>query len=225
VRAQVIFRENTRALQHVRIQKGVVIETHTGVSSVTYSATNSGDSDRVLLLEHPRQTNGWTLDDGIKAAETTPNLYRLRLAVGAHATEKLVVRERGPESTTVALNSDNDQTSYLLDLVKRVPDALDKLKPVIDAQGALVELDQRISESEEEEQTATGDESRDRENLTALKGSDAAKRFVDELNRAEDKLQAARKQTAALEQQKQTAVDKLNALIAGISFDWDVTAK
>ena len=225
VRVQVAFRENTRALQHLRILKGVVIETHTGVSSVTYSATNSGDADRVLLLEHPRQTNGWTLDDGIKAAETTPSLYRLRLAVGAHSTEKLVVRERGPESTTVTLNAENDQTSYLLDLVKRVPDALEKLKPVIDAQGALVELDRRISASEEDEQTASNDEARDRENLTALKGSDAAKRFVDELNHAEDKLQAARKQTADLEQQKQVAVEKLNELISGISFDWDVTRK
>ena len=135
------------------------------------------------------------------------------------------MRERGPESTTVTLNAENDQTSYLLDLVKRVPDALEKLKPVIDAQGALVELDRRISASEEDEQTASNDEARDRENLTALKGSDAAKRFVDELNHAEDKLQAARKQTADLEQQKQVAVEKLNELISGISFDWDVTRK
>jgi len=36
----------------------------------------------------------------------------------------------------------------------------------------------------------------DRENLTAFKGNDAAKRFVDELNRAEDALQNARKQSA-----------------------------
>jgi hypothetical protein len=48
---------------------------------------------------------------------------------------------------------------------------------------------------------------------------------VDELNRAEDLLQATRKQTADLEQQKKSAVDKLNDLIAGISFDWDEKAK
>lgn len=224
VRVQVAYRENTRALQHLSILKGVVIETHTGVSSVTYSATNSGDSDRVLLLEHPKNANGWKLDDGIKPAETTPSLYRLRLAVGAHSTQKLVVRERGPESTTVTLDADNDQTNYLLELVKRVPDALEKLQPVIDAQGALVELDRRIAQSQQDEQTASTDEARDRENLTALKGSDAAKRFVDELNHAEDKLQAARKQTADLELQKQAAVEKLNVLISGISFDWDVRA-
>jgi hypothetical protein len=225
VHAKVTLRENTRVLRHVWIRNGVVVETHSGVSSVTYSATNSGDSDRAMLIEHPRQNNGWTLDDGLKAAETTPSLYRMRLAVGPHSTEQLVVRERGPEITTVYLNAGSDQTSYLLDLVKRVPNALDKLKPVIDAQVALVELDRRIAESRKTEATAATDEARDRENLTALKGNDAAKRFVDELNRAEDKLQAARKQTAGLEEQKKTAVEKLNELISKVSFDWDVTTK
>ena len=103
-----------------------------------------------------------------------------------------------------------------------MPDALDKLKPVIDAQTALAKLDRRIEESKKTEETAAADEARDRENLTALKGNDAAKRFVDELNRAEDLLQATRKQTADLEQQKQAAVAKLDDLIAGLSFDWDV---
>jgi len=51
------------------------------------------------------------------------------------------------------------------------------------------------------EQTSAS-EARDRENLTALKGSDAAKRFMDELNLAEDQLQTARRQTADPEQQK-----------------------
>ena len=96
---------------------------------------------------------------------------------------------------------------------------------MIDAQAALTDLDRRIEESKKTEETAAADEARDRENLTALKGNDAAKRFVDELNKAEDQLQATRKQTADLEEQKKAAVEKLNALIAGISFDWNVEAK
>lgn len=115
--------------------------------------------------------------------------------------------------------------NYLLDLGQRVPDALEKLKPVIDAQEALADLDRRIRESKKTEEAAAADEARDRENLTALKGNDAAKRFVDELNRAEDLLQTTRKQTAELEEQKKGATEKLNRLIAGLSFDWDVKVK
>jgi hypothetical protein len=223
VRVKVIDSQSKRTLHHVKISKGVVVETHMDVVSVTYSATNSADVDRVVLLEHARRNNGWTLDDGLKAAETSPNLYRFKLPVAAHSTEKLEVRERGPENTSVALNANSNQTTYLLDLVKRVPDALDGLKPVIDAQTAVADLDRRINESKKSEETAGADEARDRDNLTALKGNDAAKRFVDELNRAEDQLQSTRKQTADLEQQRQTAVEKLNGLIAGLSFDWDET--
>jgi hypothetical protein len=223
VRVKVIDSQSTRTLHHVKISKGVVVETRMDVVSVTYSATNSADVDRVVLLEHARRNNGWTLDDGLKAAETSPNLYRFKLPVAAHSTEKLEVRERGPESTSVALNANSNQTTYLLDLVKRVPDTMDGLKPVIDAQTAIADLDRRISESKKSEETAGADEARDRDNLTALKGNDAAKRFVDELNRAEDQLQSTRKQTADLEQQRQAAVEKLNGLIAGLSFDWDVT--
>jgi len=225
VRVKVIGRPGNRKLHHVSIRKGVIIETHMDVAGVTYSATNSADVDRVVLMEHMRRTNGWTLDEGLKAEETTPDLYRFKVPVAAHSTAKLEIRERGPEVTTVTLEANAGQTNYLLDLVKRVPDALEKLKPVIDAQMALADLDQRIAASKKAEETAAADEARDRENLTALKGNDAAKRFVDELNHAEDQLQATRKQTADLEQQKEAAVEKLNELIAGISFDWSATEK
>jgi len=225
VRVKVTDRDGKSTLHHVEIRKGVIIETHMDVASVTYSATNSADVDRVVLLEHPRRTNGWTLDEGLKVDETAPDLYRFKLPVAAHSTAKLEVREHGPEHQRVDLNASQNQVEYLLDLVKRVPDALDKLKPVIDAQTALADLDGRIGQSKKNEQTAATDEARDRDNLTALKGNDAAKRFVDELNHAEDQLQAARKQTAELEQQKQLAEIKLNAMIAGLSFEWDVTSK
>jgi hypothetical protein len=225
VRVKVTARTGDRTIQHLSLHKGVVVETHMNVNSETYSATNSADVDRMVLVEHPRHDNGWTLDGGLKAEETTPGLYRFKVPVAAHATAKLEVRERGPEYVSVDLRNDPRQEEFLLQLVKDVPDALDKLKPVIDAQIALTELDHRIDVSKKAEESAAADEARDRENLTALKGNDAAKRFVDELNHAEDQLQATRKQTADLEQQKQAAMEKLNDLISGISFDWSVTEK
>ena len=225
VRVKVTARDNQRKLNHVQIQHGVVVETYMNVASVTYSATNSADLGREVLVEHPRANNGWTLDGDLKPAETAPNLYRFRVPVAAQSTATLEVRERGPVSTTVLLSSDENQSEYLLNLVKRAPDAVDKLKPLIDAQTALADLEQRIGESKKVEKDAASDEARCRENLTALKGNDAAKRFVDELNSAEDRLQTARKKTADLEEQKKAGQEKLDALISQVSFDWDVKAK
>ncbi|MFZ1084312.1 MAG: hypothetical protein WAN35_05035 [Terracidiphilus sp.] len=225
VRVRVMARDGQRTLHHLQINKGVVVETYMDEESKTYSATNSSDGTRDVLIEHPRHTNDWTLDGDLKAAESTPSLYRFKLPVPAHSTVKLEVRESGPEKTTVTLDPSYGQPAYLLELIKRVPDAYEKLNPVFNAEVALAELDRRIYESNEAEKSATADEARDRENLTALKGNDAAKRFVDELNKAEDLLQTTRKQTADLEQQKKVATEKLNELIGQISFDWDVKAE
>jgi hypothetical protein len=224
VRVRIADRDSQRTLSHIEIRKGVIIETHMDIASQTYVAVNSADEPREVLLEHPRRTNGWSLEDGIKADETTPTLYRFKVPVAAHATAKLEVREHGPELTRVDLNANQNQTQYLLDLVKRVPDAMGNLQPVIDAQTAVATLDSKLGESKKAEEQAAVDEGRARDNLTALKGNEAAKRFVDELNRAEDALQAARKQTADLEQQKQTALARLNSAISALSFDWSVTA-
>ena len=224
LRVKVIDRKSDRRLHHVNIRKAAIVETYTDVSSVTYSATNSGEVDRTLLLEHPRRNYGWSLDESVKADETSPDLFRFRVPVKAHGTAKLEVREQGPESVRVDLNANQDHTSYLIELVKRVPNAEAQLNPVIDAQVKLTELQRQIEDSMKKAETASADEARNRENLTALKGNDAARRFVDELNRAEDALQTTRKEIADLEQQKSAAVDRLNKLISSLSDDWDVAA-
>jgi hypothetical protein len=224
-RVNISDQQSRRTLHHLQVHKGLVIENYMDVASMTYSAVNSGDEDRAVLIEHPRHTNGWSLDDGITAAETTPALYRFRVTVKPHATEKLEVREHGPEFTSVTIDPSQNTNAYLLDLVKRVPDAESQLKQIIDAQGKLADLDTAIADSKQQEQTAAADEARCRENLTALKGNDAARRFVDELNHAEDQLQSTRKHTADLEQQKTTAVENLRAQINALNYDWDATIK
>jgi len=224
VRVRISDQQSRRTLHHLEIRKGLVIENHMDVASMTYSANNTGDEDRVVLIEHPRHTNGWSLDDKIKADDTTPDLYRFRVSVKPHATEKLEVSERGPEYTQVTIDPSQNTNSYLLDLVKRVPEAEAQLKSVLDAQAKLADLDQAIGESRQKEQTAAADEAPCRDNLTALKGNEAARRFVDELNRAEDLLQSTRKHTADLEQQKNVAVENLRKEINALNFNWDAKA-
>jgi hypothetical protein len=225
IKVNVADRNFQRRIHHVSIHKGSIVETFMQVQGATYSANNTGDVDRTVLIEHPRHTgtSGWTLDGDLKAAESTPNLYRLRLQVPAHNTAKVEVREHGPEYMTVNLQSQPEQREFLLELVKQVPDAQAQIQPVIDAQAALTEIDEKIAESKKAEETAAADEARDRENVTALKGSEGAKRFVDELNRAEDQLQATRKQTASLQIQRAAASAKLDQAISNLSFDWNAT--
>ena len=224
MRVKIADNKGKRTLHHLEVHKGLVIERYMDVSSITYAAANSADQDRVVLIEHPRHTIGWSLDDGITAAETTPDLYRFRIAIKPHSTEKLEVSEHGPEYTSVSIDPNQNTNAYLIDLVKRVPEAESQLKPIIDAQAKLAELDQAIADSKKQEETAAADEARCRENLTALKGNEAARRFVEELNHAEDVLQSTRKHTTDLEQQKVAAVENLRTQINALNYDWDAKA-
>jgi len=208
-------------LRHIAMHQGVLVQQTSQVTDSSYTVNNTGDDAREVLIEHARRPNA-ELDSEPKPAETTPTAYRFRVAVKPHESADLHVRERALISETVLINPEEDRTAFLIAVGKITPSVEEKLRPIIDAETALSALNTKIEELEEKEKTLTADEARARENLTALKGNDAAKRFVEELNRAEDELQAARKQATDLEQQKNAATEKLNALIAGVSFDWEV---
>jgi len=117
-----------------------------------------------------------------------------------------------------------NDSSFLITVSKYSPDVEEKLRPVIAAEGALETAQDKLDENEQKQTKLTEDETRDRDNLTALKGNDAAKRFVDELNQAEDALQAAKKEQTDLESQRDAAQAKLDGLIAQLSFETDVKA-
>jgi SMC interacting uncharacterized protein involved in chromosome segregation len=96
------------------------------------------------------------------------------------------------------------------------------LKPAIDAQSALADLSGKIDQNAENQKTLADDENRYRENLKALKDNATAKRFVDELNQAEDAIEAARKEQADLEKQRDAAQAHLDSIISKLSFDSDL---
>ena len=212
----------TSTLRHIALHDGVLVEQTSQVTESDYTVNNTADETRAVVIEHARQPNA-ALDSDTKPEETTATTYRFRIAVDPHKSVDLHVRERAMLSEEVRIDPNEDRSAFLVAVGKMAPSIEEKLRPLIEAETALSGLNAKIEELTEKEKTLAADEARDRENLTALKGNDAAKRFVGELNSAEDALQDARKQSAALEQQKNAAIDKLNQLIAALSFDWDVS--
>lgn len=212
----------TNTLRHLAMHDGVLVEQTSQVDENTYTVNNTADEKRAVVIEHARRPNA-VLDSDTKPEETTPTTYRFRIAVDPHQSVDLHVRERAMLSEQVRINPGEDRSRYLFAVGKMAPSIEEKLRPLIEAETALSGLNTKIEKIGEKERTLAADEARDRENLTALKGNDAAKRFVDELNRAEDALQDAHKQTDDLEQQKNAATDNINLLIAALSFDWDVS--
>jgi hypothetical protein len=215
--------KDTRLLRHVAMQKGVLVEQSSEVTESTYTVTNAADEARTVIVEHARKPKA-ELDPDAKPAETTATAYRFRVSVEPHQSVDLHVGEKAMVSATIDINTSQFRDEYLVNVSRYWPALGEKLKPLIDAETTLGDLNRKIAVNETKLKTLAADEARDRENLTALKGNDAAKRFVEELNQTEDAIEAARKDWADLEKQRDAAQAHLEAVIAGLSFDTDLSA-
>jgi hypothetical protein len=210
-----------RTLHHVAMHDGVLVETTSEVTESAYTVNNAANEARTVILEHPRMANAELTSD-LKPAETTASAYRFRVAVDPHQSSELNVGERADLAEKIVINPDMGRAAFLVTISKYTPDLEAKLRPLLDAESALSEVNRKLNENQHRQKTDGDDEARIRENVTALKGNEASKRFVDELNRAEDDLDAARKEQASLEQQRDTARVQLTALIAQLSFEADL---
>jgi hypothetical protein len=214
--------DNARTLHHVAMHKGILVETTSEVTDTTYTVRNGADEARTVILEHPRKPEAELTSDS-KPAETSATTYRFRQAMKPHETTELHVRERANIFEKVRIDPAQDRTALFIAVSKFSPELEANLKGLIEAEQAVSDLNSKMAELEQKEKQLGDDETRARENVTALKGNEAGKRFVEELGRAEDELQASRKQRADLEKSRDIARAKLDALIGQVSFDTNLT--
>jgi len=213
--------DDTRTIRHIAVHDGVMVQTTTEVTEKKYSITNAGDEQRTVVVEHARRGDA-ELTSETKPEETTASAYRFKVSVAAHQTTELHVKEQANLRETVEIGQRvSNDSAFLVTVSKYSPELEEKLRPAIEAESALEAVSDKLNENEQKQNELNEDETRDRENVTALKGNDAAKRFVEELNQAEDELQAAKKEQADLTAQHDAAQQKLDDLIAKLSFDTD----
>lgn len=212
---------DTRVLRRVSMHQGVMVETTSEVTQSTYTVTSAADEARTVIVEHTRKP-GATLDSEIKPSETTSTAYRFRVSVEPRQSVKLKIGERAMLSETVRIGPEYSANDFLATMGKYSPALEEKLHPLIVGESALNDLDGKVEVNAAKQKALAADEKRDRENVTTLKGNQAAKRFVDELNNDEDQIEAARKEQSLLEQQRDSARLHVQAILAQLSFDTDL---
>ena len=215
---------DTRRTTQLTLARGILKESITDISELTYEVHNAAPESRVVVLEHPARA-GWTLDSTEpKPAETTPTAYRYRVAVQPAETAKIHVAERHPVIQTYRLqNTSDEQLTLILRSANASPALLAQLEPVFAAKRTVFDLDQQIKAKQTQLNAITEDQKRLRENLSALKGSaeerTLAKRYTDELNQQEDQLAALHKDLDSLHRQRDAAQKNLDAQIEAVHFE------
>jgi hypothetical protein len=213
----------SRPVTHIRIAKGVMIETREQRDHQTYTVRNSDSEPREVVLEHPVRP-GWKLAKDLKPEETSASFYRFRVKVPPRETEELKIDEVQPLENTIALSTVSDDHIKLLVSEKTITPAIEQaLRKIIAQKSELAGFDRQIQQRQGNISEIDRDQQRLRENMKALKGSPEEKalleRYTRELNNQEDKLQAVRAEIATLQQQREKSRELLDGMLQGLTMD------
>jgi hypothetical protein len=214
-------------LRSVAIAKGILTEHYRDIVTRDYTIRNAAAEPRTVVLEHTRlNDHQLNLDTTAKPDETTPTLYRFRVAVPSGQTVHFKVAESHAYPRTVQVGNINDQQVKLLlqemgEKPEDNPALLKQLQPVLDAQRKIADLNAQKKALDTDLRNLHDEEERQRANITALKGADkqAQQRFVNDLNHTEDQIVQKQKDQQALDTETRAAQQALAGLVQNIDFD------
>ncbi len=229
VRVSVDHRSDTRRVTTISVVKGVLKATSAEIAEVEYLVSNAAPDARTVIVEQPRRP-GWTIDSASgpqandpKPTETTPTVYRFRVATNPKETVRLHIGERHTLDEYFRLvDATEEQLTVFLHNANASPSLMQQLEPIFAAKRAVATLDGQI----DGKQTAIGqlveDQKRLRDNLAALKGTSEerslAKRYTAELNAQEDSLSTLRRDLATLQAQRSAAQSDLDSKINSLQL-------
>ncbi len=218
--------ENTLPVTHIKIAKGVMIETREQRDHATYTIRNSDTQSRDVIIEHPLR-EGWKLASEAKPEETSASFYRFRVKVPANQTAELKLDEVEPLESTIALSSITDDQIKLLFTEKAIkPEVEQALRKSIQQKNEIAALDQQIQTRESQISQINQDQQRLRENMKALKGSEEEKallqRYTRQLNDQEDRLDAVHAEIAKLELGRTGKRQQLDTMLQELALDENI---
>jgi hypothetical protein len=212
-----------RPITHIKIAKGLMIQTSEHRDHQRYTVRNTDTQVRDVVIEHPVRA-GWKLADGLKPEETSVSSYRFRVKVEPGKTAELKVDEVQPLLRRIALsNVTDDQIKLWFNDQVIKPELEQALHRIIQQKNEIAGIDQQIKAKETEISSINLDQQRLRENMKALKGSAEEKallqRYTHELNDQEDKLQATRTQMGDLAVKRAASQQQLDKMLQEITLD------
>ena len=215
-------------LTHIRIVRGTLFHQNEQRTRKVYTVRNNDATPRTVVIEHPIRA-GWTLAQDVKPVETSLDAYRFAVPVSPKSTATLTIEERLPVEQQLSVSSlTADQVAFFVRETRDDAKLASALAPISAKKAAIASLEQELHAREAESTRISEDQTRLRENMRALKGSDSEKqllkRYVVQLNEQEDRIAALRRETADLHGRLLRAQAELAQLIEALSMEMDVRA-
>jgi hypothetical protein len=202
------------------VSKGVAVLFMESVLTTTYEVRNKGMERKTLIVEHPRI--GDRRLRGIEPFETTEGFYRFRIPLNPGQSTQLAVPETVSRQTSITLTTLNRQQLSLF-AGRETPAAVrERLGQIVDVQEQIAAMRAEISRTQTTIDTLFRDQERLRENLKALRDGPEDQalrtRYLDQLKRQEDQIDASRARIDAVNKDLATAQTRLGDLISTFTF-------
>lgn len=203
----------------LRIKEGVLTISRREQVSTKYTLKNKGDKPRTALIEHPFNPE-FTLVAPKQPTERTPSLYRFEVTVPAGKSGTLSVVQERPIAEGIALLNGDINTLQIYVTRDKVPEKIKvALQGVVTRRLKIGELQAQLKNTEAEIQAIDNDQDRIRKNMSPLDRASALyKRYVQQLDEQETKIQNLRQEATRLRKAVADAEQELRTYINTIDI-------
>ncbi|TVQ76811.1 MAG: hypothetical protein EA380_08100 [Phycisphaeraceae bacterium] len=215
--------ESTRRVLHrFSVIDGMIRSRSTAYSDTTYTFSNASDSERIVIVEHPRRAQ-WNLVNPQEAKETTASFLRFEVKVPAGETATLKVEEDRAISESIGVDRSLDNIAYYRQFVASglvAQELVDALKHIQQLNKQISELSREISLLVNEVRNIEGDQVRMRSNMERIdRASDLYQRYMRTLNAQEDRLEEIREEQSELTEQIEKLRTELSDYMGSLKID------
>jgi len=214
------FEPKPEELVSVKLVKGTLVASRKQARRKVFEVKNSGAEAVKLLVEHPLE-GGWKLVEPEQPAEKTRDRYRFAVEAEPGKPASLAVAEEQVVSQQVAItNLDDGMILFYSNAKVTSPAVKQALTDVIGRKREIERLAQERGRREQEIQAVTQEQERIRQNMAQLdRASDLYTRYVTKFAEQEDRVEALRKEIAALQDQEQQARRGLDEMLTKLEIE------
>jgi hypothetical protein len=209
-------------VRELHAHDGLVITRYALVQKRVYAIRNVDNRAKTLIIEHPLRAN-YHLIDTAKPSETARDVYRFEVKIPANGSLDFPVTEENvfDQQTSVSSMTPDSLLVYIRN--KTLSDSAHRqLQQVSDLKTQIANLDTEKRKLDNDVQSVTRDEERNRQNIASLSSVSGQQQIVQDyarkLSDQETQIAKARERQAALDSQRIQFQNQLNSLIDKLEF-------
>jgi hypothetical protein len=215
------FDSSREVVREIHANRGTLTTRAAIDETKTYTIRNIDQKPKTLIIEQTQRPDYKLL--GQKPSETTTNVYRFEVKLGAGGVEKFPVAEERVYDTTMAVSSLAPDVLLAWVQNKALSDAgRRQLQQIAGVKRQIADFDNQIRQLDANANTIVSDQNRVRQNIQSLNQvsgqQDQVQKYAHQLATQESELAGVRDQLSDLKKQKTAQETKLDTLIEALDF-------